>query len=334
MESTTSIPTPPVRSARTTPPGSAGNLAAAHYIAAEMARLAPPPAAAEDSASRWTPAMEKLARHAMKKAARLAWQFEAIADAARRLNDRLSIVSGVLGAFVGTGGLVGAATPVSATPAIGLGSASWPTVVSVVIGYTISIIAVLVTNWRLSEIQSKGVTAQVGLLNTAREIRWQLAQPPADRADAYEFVYAREAEIAHILAAAPPREDWVRERFAARASLMGDRGGLGDEDTFDDTPPATPVPAKTPPREYVPAKTPPRVTVDEARHSPRHTPRHTPPRITIDMQPVLAQLANGQVGDLLQGATDLVAAEAPRGANHLFSLLKGALDAARVPKND
>jgi len=310
MDNSTPIPTPPVRSARTTPPGSAGNLAAAHYIATEMARLAPPP---EESASRWTPAMEKLARHAMKKAARLAWQFEAIADAARRLNDRLSIVSGVLGAFVGTGGLVGAATPVSATPAIGLGSASWPTVVSIVIGYTISIIAVLVTNWRLSEIQSKGVTAQVGLLNTAREIRWQLAQPVADRADAYEFVYAREAEIAHILAAAPPREDWVRERFAARASLVGDRGGLGDEDGFDDTPLASPRGgAQTPPRDM-----------------PRPT---TPPRIAIDVQP-LAQLANVNVGDLLQGATNFVAAEAPR-ANHLFSMLKGALDAARIPKND
>jgi hypothetical protein len=142
----------------------AQELAQAQALAAAQTRAAP-----EDLASRWSPAMEKLARHAMKKATRLAWQYEAIADAARRLNGRLSILSGLLGALVGTGSLVGAATPVSVNPSIGLGSASWPTVVSVVIGYAISVIAVLVTNWRLSEIQSKGVTAKVGLLNTARD---------------------------------------------------------------------------------------------------------------------------------------------------------------------
>ena len=228
-------PSPIVRSALTTPPGATGNHAAAHYVAQELA-YAQARAATDDLASRWTPAMEKLARHAMKKATRLAWQYEAIADAARRLNDRLSILSGVLGALVGTGSLVGAATPVSANPAIGIGSASWPTAVSVIIGYAISVIAVLVTNWRLSEISSKGVTAKVGLLNTAREIRWQLAQPAADRADAYEFVYAREAEIAHILAAAPPREDWVRENY--QRGVVG--GTAADEDVLDETPPATP----------------------------------------------------------------------------------------------
>ena len=226
---------PIVRSALTTPPGATGNHAAAHYVAQELA-YAQARAATDDLASRWTPAMEKLARRAMKKATRLAWQYEAIADAARRLNDRLSILSGVLGALVGTGSLVGAATPVSANPAIGIGSASWPTAVSVIIGYAISVIAVLVTNWRLSEISSKGVTAKVGLLNTAREIRWQLAQPAADRADAYEFVYAREAEIAHILAAAPPREDWVRENY--QRGVVG--GTAADEDVLDETPPATP----------------------------------------------------------------------------------------------
>ena len=118
--------TPPVvKSALSTPPGATGSLAAAHYVAQELSHVqaqmhAQMPAqmqihaSAEDLASRWSPAMEKLARRAMKKATRLAWQYEAIADAARRLNDRLSILSGALGALVGTGSLIGAATPMVA----------------------------------------------------------------------------------------------------------------------------------------------------------------------------------------------------------------------------
>ena len=200
--------------------------AAAHYVAKEIER--------SEAATRWTPEMETLARRSMKKATRLAWQFEAIAEAARQLNNKLSIVSGILGALVGTGGLVGAATP-AANGYIGLGMASWPTAISILIGYAISIISVLATNWRLGEIQSKGITAKVGLLNTAREIRWQLAQPAADRADAYEFVYARDAEISHIMAAAPPREDWAREKYRESVGASN-----ADEDALDITPPATP----------------------------------------------------------------------------------------------
>jgi hypothetical protein len=248
--------------------------------------------AADDLASRWTPAMEKLARRAMKKATRLAWQYEAIADAARRLNDRFSILSGALGALVGTGSLVGAATPVST---IGIGSASWPTAVSVVIGYAISLIAVLVTNWRLGEVASKGVTAKVALLNTAREIRWQLAQPAADRADAYEFVYAREAEIAHILAAAPPREEWVRENY--RRSVAG--GTAADEDLLDETPPPTPPTGHT------------------AIELPRLSGSSTPVRTSVDMAQRAAELFP-RAAELLPRAAGLVmqALERSRDRSH------------------
>ena len=187
------------------------------------------------AARRWTPAMESLARRAMKKAVRLAWQYEAVADAARKLGDRLSLISGILGGLVGTGGVVGATAPGSVSLlAIGGGSLSWPTLASIVIGYVISVIAILMSNWRLSEVQLKGVAAQTGLLNTAREIRWQLAQPLADRADAHEFVHAREAEIAQVEAAAPPRDAWVREKYR---SMFLAEGGAKDEEALDWTPP-------------------------------------------------------------------------------------------------
>jgi hypothetical protein len=307
----------------------AQELAQAQALAAAQTRAAP-----EDLASRWSPAMEKLARRAMKKATRLAWQYEAIADAARRLNGRLSILSGLLGALVGTGSLVGAATPVSVNPSIGLGSASWPTVVSVVIGYAISVIAVLVTNWRLSEIQSKGVTAKVGLLNTAREIRWQLAQPVADRADAYEFVYAREAEIAHILAAAPPREDWVRENY--RRGVAG--GTAADEDVLDETPPATP-----PAIPQAQAQLQPHTAIE----LPRIAESSTPMRPAVDLLQQAASLfpqmirtveqlgvphatdhdtRQPEVGERLVGTPNLLQTDPLRA----LALLKGAFDAARV----
>ena len=330
--------TPPlVRSALSTPPGATGNTAAAHYVAQELAQaqalaaaqaLAPTRVAPEDLASRWSPAMEKLARRAMKKATRLAWQYETIADAARRLNGRLSILSGLLGALVGTGSLVGAATPVSANPSIGIGSASWPTVVSVVIGYAISVIAVLVTNWRLSEIQSKGVTAKVGLLNTAREIRWQLAQPAADRADAYEFVYAREAEIAHILAAAPPREDWVRENY--RRGVAG--GTAADEDVLDETPPATP-----------PAIPQPHTAIELPRIAESSTPMRPPVDLLQQAVSLFPQMIRTveqlgvphatdhdtrqpDVGERLVGTPNLLQTDPLRA----LALLKGAFDAARA----
>jgi hypothetical protein len=119
------------------------------------------------------------------------------------------------------------------------GAVSWPTLVSIVIGYVISVIAILMSNWRLSEIQMKGVAAQTGLLNTAREIRWQLAQPLADRADAHEFVHAREAEIAQVEAAAPPRDEWVRAKYR---SMFLAEGAARDEEALDWTPPAVPTP--------------------------------------------------------------------------------------------
>jgi hypothetical protein len=198
-------------------------------------RLLPIPAAP----GRWTPAMESLARRAMKKAARLAWQYEAVAEAARKLGDRLSLVSGILGGLVGTGGVVGATAPGSVSIMAVGGAVSWPTLVSIVIGYVISVIAILMSNWRLSEIQMKGVAAQTGLLNTAREIRWQLAQPLADRADAHEFVHAREAEIAQVEAAAPPRDEWVRAKYR---SMFLAEGAARDEEALDWTPPAVPTP--------------------------------------------------------------------------------------------
>jgi hypothetical protein len=319
-------------------------------VAQELAQaqaLALARAAPEDLASRWSPAMEKLARHAMKKATRLAWQYEAIADAARRLNDRLSIISGLLGALVGTGSLVGAATPVSANPAIGIGSASWPTAISVIIGYAISVIAVLVTNWRLSETQSKGVTAKVGLLNTAREIRWQLAQPVADRADAYEFVYAREAEIAHILAAAPPREDWVRENY--RRGVAG--GTAADEDVLDETPPATP-PAI--PQPQVQAQTQAQLQTQTQPHTaielPRFAESNTPLRPAVDLLQQAASLfpqmmrTVEQLGVPHAADHDMAATRPPDAGERLvgtpnllqkdplraLAMLKGAFDAARV----
>lgn len=183
--------------------------------------------------------MESLARRAMKKSMRLAWQYEAVAEAARKLGNRLSLVSGILGGLVGTGGVVGATAPGTVSLLAVGGSLSWPTLVSIVIGYVISVIAILMSNWRLSEIQMKGVAAQTGLLNTAREIRWQLAQPLADRADAHEFVHAREAEIAQVEAAAPPRDAWVRDMYR---SMFLAEGGAKDEEALDWTPLAAPTP--------------------------------------------------------------------------------------------
>ena len=257
---------PPMR-ARATPPRLATGSAAAtaaYYVSRDIARTGMLPPLPRDRASsrdrahdavpplsipvpgRWTPAMEALARRAMKKAARLAWQYEAVAEAARKLGDGLSLVSGILGGLVGTGGVVGATAPGSVSLlGVGSGAVSWPTLISIVIGYVISVIAILMSNWRLSEIQMKGVAAQTGLLNTAREIRWQLAQPLPDRADAHEFVHAREAEIAQVEAAAPPRDEWVRKKYR---SMFLAEGAINDEEALDWTPPPTP-PVAAPPAE-------------------------------------------------------------------------------------
>ena len=227
-------------------PGAESTAQAAAYYVARAADAALEPsfreAPREAEVERWSPKMVEMARRAEKKAARLAWQYELIARTARRTAERLSLASGILGGLVGTGGLVGAASP--GTNAL-VGTTSWTTLASIVIGYIIGVISVVNSNWRLGELQMKGVTAQLGLQAVGREIRWQLAQPAADRADAYEFIHAREAEIAALEAAGPPRDEWVRERYLRQC----DAGAAGaNEDALDWTPPDTPeaVPALAP----------------------------------------------------------------------------------------
>lgn len=229
-------------SGRATPvymPGAESTAQAAAYYVARAAESALEPSFREAprepaEIERWSPKMVEMARRAEKKAARLAWQYELIARTARRTAERLSLASGILGGLVGTGGLVGAASP--GTNAL-VGTTSWTTLASIVIGYIIGVISVVNSNWRLGELQMKGVTAQLGLQAVGREIRWQLAQPAADRADAYEFIHAREAEIAALEAAGPPRDEWVRERYL-RQCAAGAAGA--NEDALDWTPPDTP----------------------------------------------------------------------------------------------
>jgi uncharacterized membrane protein YeaQ/YmgE (transglycosylase-associated protein family) len=153
----------------------------------------------------WTAEMEALARRTMRQAAGYAWMYEHMAANAKRWGDALNILSGVLGALIGTAGLVSIFTDTS-TPL-------WSRIVAAILGFLISLVSALNATWKPSEAQTSSVQTQVGYATMQRDLMYQLAQPRQDRADAQEYMQRTLGNIEQLKVSAPIISTFVRAAY-------------------------------------------------------------------------------------------------------------------------
>jgi len=192
--------------------------------------------------------MEALARRTMRQASGYAWMYERMAASSKRWGDGLNIVSGVLGALVGTAGIVSIFTD-SSTPL-------WSRIVAAVLGFLIAVVSALTATWKPSEAQMDNVLTQVSYATMERDLMYQLAQPCGDRADAQEYMQRVLSGIEQLKVSAPiisgitraaynrkfqnnpiysPEDSWdatVADAQAARDALER-RAPRGYDDAFD-----------------------------------------------------------------------------------------------------
>ncbi len=149
--------------------------------------------------------MEALARRTMRQAAGYAWMYEHMAANAKRWGDALNILSGVLGALIGTAGLVSIFTDTS-TPL-------WSRIVAAILGFLISLVSALNATWKPSEAQTSSIQTQVGYATMQRDLMYQLAQPRQDRADAQEYMQRTLGNIEQLKVSAPIISSFVRAAY-------------------------------------------------------------------------------------------------------------------------
>jgi len=131
--------------------------------------------------------------------------YERMATSAKRWSDGLNILAGLLGAVVGTTGVVAIAADTS--------SPLWQRIVSVVLGFLTSAVATLSSTWRLDETQMNDVLTQVSYASLGRDLMFQLAQSRRDRPDAQEYMKAKLGEIEQLRVSAPVIDAAVRGAY-------------------------------------------------------------------------------------------------------------------------
>jgi len=143
----------------------------------------------------WTPEMEALARREVQRAAGYAFMYEYMADSSSKCAKWLSLTTGIIGTVVGTSGFASIFVEVE-TPL-------WIRVVTALLGFIISIIAVIDNVFKVSGSQDTLVQNQVSYATLSKDILCQLAQPTTERADAGEYMKAKTGDIERIRLTAP-----------------------------------------------------------------------------------------------------------------------------------
>ncbi len=163
-----------------------------------------PPARAD----RWTPELESIARQVMRRANGYAWMYGRMVSTTKRNGNLLKIAKGMLGAVIGTAGLVSLAVS-SEMPL-------WVQVVGTLVGYAIAIISVLAATWRLDENQANALVAQSSYASLGQSVFYQLALRPRDRHGAAYYVQDVLADIATMRLSCPVIDAGVQRAYKAQ----------------------------------------------------------------------------------------------------------------------
>jgi len=153
----------------------------------------------------WYPEMETIALKTMQQANNYAWMYSYMASNAKQLGDCLNIFSGMLGGIVGTTGVVAIFLD-NSTP-------MWARLIQVISGFLVTIVSVLISTWRLTEMQMNDNLTQVSYSLLSKDIMWQLAQPRKDRHDAREYIKSKLSEIEQLKVSAPIIDNGAKRAF-------------------------------------------------------------------------------------------------------------------------
>ena len=160
----------------------------------------------------WYPEMENIALRIMQQANNYAWMYSYMAANAKYLGDLLNITSGILGGIVGTAGVV--------TLFLDTTTPLWARLIQIIIGFLVTIVSVLTSTWRLTEMQMNDNLTQVSYSILSKEIMWQLAQPRKDRHDAREYIKSKLGEIEQLKVSAPIIDKNARKAFLKKFKNM------------------------------------------------------------------------------------------------------------------
>ena len=130
-----------------------------------------------------------------------------MAATASAWENRLNIISGVLGAVIGTTGVVAYHDESGPSPL---------QLAQLVLGVMIGLVSVLMNTWRLSAAQQDAVLSQAGFAMLARDLMCQLAQPRGARPDARVYLPAKLGEIEHIKVMAPLVSTSARRAYTSK----------------------------------------------------------------------------------------------------------------------
>lgn len=144
----------------------------------------------------------------MKQANGHAWMYEQMVATAKRWSNALNILAGVLGALLGTSGLVSIFTDRQ--------RALWLKILEAIVGYLIMVISVLNSTWRLDATQSNALVAQVSFASLGQSILYQLALEPSERQNAHEFIERTLAEVNTMKLSSPVIYSSAKKAYIAR----------------------------------------------------------------------------------------------------------------------
>jgi hypothetical protein len=154
----------------------------------------------------WSKELESIARNIRNQANGYSWIYERTVSKAQRCENVLSILTGVLSAIIGTGGLV-------STFEYEYG---WIGIATAVIGFMNSVFSVLNATWNFGVIKTEGVISQTDFSNLSHNITLQLALDPKDRIDGKEFITTIMKEIDDIILNAPTIDNDIKNQYIRR----------------------------------------------------------------------------------------------------------------------
>lgn len=159
-----------------------------------------------DQYNYWTPEMETVVRHIKNQATGYTWIYEKIVAKAQKCENVLSILTGIISALIGTGGLI----------SVFEYDGGWLGITTAIVGYVAAVLSILNATWNFGVIKAQGIVAQTDFSNLSGSITYQLALPPSHRVDAKQFVETALKEIDKLILNAPSIDGTIKSDYVKK----------------------------------------------------------------------------------------------------------------------
>lgn len=155
----------------------------------------------------WSPEMESIARGEILKADMHVFIFGFMARSATKWDNALTVVSGLIGAIAGAGGISSFVTTKEA---------EWITPVLALLGFIVTVISIISNAWKLKELSANSIQHQVSFAALSRDIMCQLAIPKNERPEAMEYIKSKAGELERLQLSAPQPSAAAEKAYAKK----------------------------------------------------------------------------------------------------------------------